>query len=1276
MPPSPASGSLALAASGVCVFLLFSQVSLAAAGTVFNIGATVQGSQDDFGTGADAGNSLGTATLISAGSGAGYLDNADTEDWYKIAVSRGQTVEVSMSPPSDFDFDLGLYDAGGYLVDSSTAWGADSVSARADSDGHFYIRVYRYVGGGVYSMTVDVFTAPPENAENLGPATLTVETTPVPGEVMVVPDSQMYLWDVLSAKEMWEAFSWGTAPQTRTDLDPGNYHVYFLDNYRPDRIAPDVKEVELGAGENRTVRGRYRLPRFYELPRTEDNSATGPDGSRVRAYIPRGPPFTSSNEMPVGEFGHSLHNDDGTFYPGDWLAFRVEIDRTGSYSDRVRVSTRGDDVLATTGEHSFWDKLKSGFTIGPWWKSLPYTFEGSGVKEFGVLPAANPGLYDVDFTLLPAPATIVIHTKGMTNYAQGPTEEEAGGDKYIDGVKRGEHNEEEIEVEQGIHEISFSYTSLNPDRTYKIPPKIRVCVVGGKTYHVDAMYIENVLDDDPWSVCSDCEDPNVFDSIKIPEVTTTLNVCVVPYRPRFTTAPYYYMNWRRPDGGTPARGYETPYVVLARYEGNAYDPDNDELLSLDQRAVVNGINTYEGKRPSTTQARLDVDTVEPYETDPNSYHHTDADVFVDGVKVGRTSYDGGPKDTPGITVWLAPGAHTVSAEPRSDYVVSPPKTWELEAGMDYKILVYYTQGEAKEQYSYPVQSLGTFDSYGSMTKPAYVTARKLQTDDHGRVRRWDYLKGGDFTFDNVALWVNLDNNPPESVDMGNPGGPHFGRFESWGPDSDTTVAGYENIESSGSDYTIEWGNEMYYAPGEIEHWDNAGPKLVTTYFDRKGDCGGSSDMLSGSYEDMEIFMGTPDTDGPKFSMVFGEGLTSPALAPYGTYDDPAYGVIELLDRSIEFDRHNRHARFLFGIDRAPGETGLGDYGYFSGSTLNFDIKLYRWAKPESGPAMAVPTLVGSLVWREIGNIQPVRVVASRLTDEARLAVYGDPENENDCGNPELVLEESSWEVDPGVEFEVEFIPMFHLKEVIENLRENAQYRAEAPPELAGLDEWMIDRLCEDTSIDEEPVQLVSGVGENRFTLRRYSSELFFQVARASGHGRENEENDLVTIPFEPDEDFEIYINLSGDGLAAGVAEDRDEQFTVRIYAPPQAGDVEKVKIRDNSGRTVFYWQAQPGLGWTLENLTGEPGTHFTEPPSTVEIGKWEGGPTRYTVELTNVWGATRVVDLPPVAPYKPHWLTRVTDIFLIMFVLFVASALFSAVARWIHLRRRVWAPYG
>lgn len=131
--------------------------------TALSSSLTVTITQNDAGTGGDAGDSFSTATLIGTGSRQGTLyqsNPTDTNDYYKFYAASGQYIYVSMTPPSGVDFDLQLYDPNGYLKAGSYlgAGYTDSVSYTADSSGYWRARIYIWSGEGQYSFYVSVYT--------------------------------------------------------------------------------------------------------------------------------------------------------------------------------------------------------------------------------------------------------------------------------------------------------------------------------------------------------------------------------------------------------------------------------------------------------------------------------------------------------------------------------------------------------------------------------------------------------------------------------------------------------------------------------------------------------------------------------------------------------------------------------------------------------------------------------------------------------------------------------------------------------------------------------------------------------------------------------------------------------------------------------------------------------------------------------------------------------------------------------------------------------------
>jgi len=123
---------------------------------------------DDAGTRRDAGNEISRSTAIYPGeiiddspgrARTGKLDSTgDHEDWYFFAVCEGQEINIEMTPPTDFDYDLDLVDNDEVVRASSSNTGdvQESLTFTADYTGRWYMCIY-YVDGtdeGQYSFDV------------------------------------------------------------------------------------------------------------------------------------------------------------------------------------------------------------------------------------------------------------------------------------------------------------------------------------------------------------------------------------------------------------------------------------------------------------------------------------------------------------------------------------------------------------------------------------------------------------------------------------------------------------------------------------------------------------------------------------------------------------------------------------------------------------------------------------------------------------------------------------------------------------------------------------------------------------------------------------------------------------------------------------------------------------------------------------------------------------------------------------------------------------------
>lgn len=134
--------------------------------------------QNDANSGTDAGGTFSTALAISPGSYTGYLEkNVDDNDYYKFTVNSGQTISITMTPPSSADFDIYLYNPAGTqkaLSENGTGQ-TDTINFTADSTGDWRLRVYAYSGSGNYSFSVSVTGGAPGGTNLLPNAPIYLE---------------------------------------------------------------------------------------------------------------------------------------------------------------------------------------------------------------------------------------------------------------------------------------------------------------------------------------------------------------------------------------------------------------------------------------------------------------------------------------------------------------------------------------------------------------------------------------------------------------------------------------------------------------------------------------------------------------------------------------------------------------------------------------------------------------------------------------------------------------------------------------------------------------------------------------------------------------------------------------------------------------------------------------------------------------------------------------------------------------------------------------------
>ncbi len=113
---------------------------------------------NDAGSGGDAGDDFDTATEISVGNYEGFVESFDVNDYYKIFVSEGNTIHVTMTPSIGSNLDLKLFDPNEDLVGESTNVGdvEESISYTAETSGDHFILVYFVSPTSSYTLNVTI----------------------------------------------------------------------------------------------------------------------------------------------------------------------------------------------------------------------------------------------------------------------------------------------------------------------------------------------------------------------------------------------------------------------------------------------------------------------------------------------------------------------------------------------------------------------------------------------------------------------------------------------------------------------------------------------------------------------------------------------------------------------------------------------------------------------------------------------------------------------------------------------------------------------------------------------------------------------------------------------------------------------------------------------------------------------------------------------------------------------------------------------------------------
>jgi len=626
--------------------------------------------------------------------------------------------------------------------------------------------------------------------------------------------------------------------------------------------------------------------------------------------------------------------------------------------------------------------------------------------------------------------------------------------------------------------------------------------------------------------------------------------------------------------------------------------------------ILSGARTGPQRVDFTLVPALSILTVEAYEwtyVPPNPYNPggwypvpISSRVAINGSDAGKTP----------LQLDVEQGVYTISFEDLSSENLSGPSPRQIGVlpGRSYWVKAYYaplgserqpsteTNGEDPNAFSRVPEITASVEIRVVPYNPKFAVVPYLMTNPENLSFRDAY----DMPF---AVLVRYDGNryDPENsqkLSLSQRAIVNWLSFRG----SMTCVQRAENdqqrLKDNGDPDFYENGDPVMYRKGDVMYYDNGWPKVEEKNFT----------LSPGEYapyvqtdKSLRLFVRFENERPTGFFV-----LDNKQGAMFG---ENAVEFLKLNLKPVVFDENSRYHKFVFFI-----EDSLKSRAREKGGLLDTELLFSSGAR---GPQKLV--FVASASWQPIGFSQPVVVRAWRLKREVA---------ENLASDPGIVLKENSWEINPEVRFTVQFVPLIKVKEIAENMRSvvSEYFSAIGLPEL---DNYMLDQVVKDTMKENEPIQTISGSGSKSENILRYGSTLFLLKISASQGEKTKERSSLVSLDFNPDENYEVDINLSGEGLTAKVIDGR-ESFRVAIYSPPQAGYLSKVILRDSGGNVLIE-----------KNFSDKISVHE------FEVVK-QPGQTKFTLEMTNGWGATvfQGFEVEPFASAGPDFTSALAVLLL------------------------------
>ncbi len=121
----------------------------------YRLNVTSFGHQDDAGTGSDAGNNFTYSENVALGDYSGMVCLGDDNDYYNFSLAPNEVVYVNLTAPSSSNLYMYVYDtSNSEITNRYVSSGATQTILYSSGQSHFFVRVYRSSGNGVYRMNV------------------------------------------------------------------------------------------------------------------------------------------------------------------------------------------------------------------------------------------------------------------------------------------------------------------------------------------------------------------------------------------------------------------------------------------------------------------------------------------------------------------------------------------------------------------------------------------------------------------------------------------------------------------------------------------------------------------------------------------------------------------------------------------------------------------------------------------------------------------------------------------------------------------------------------------------------------------------------------------------------------------------------------------------------------------------------------------------------------------------------------------------------------------